>query len=722
MKRRSLMRVATALLCAVMLLGSVVGCGKDSAGGGSMVYIEKSICDPNRLIRDTVLREDGVLSAVGLVTSGFCYLTLGESGSWQNDVINATKSIDIEKGSVEVCCAALDKGVYFVAQDDAATIYYSEDLQNAAELLSSTTICSPEDEIVDMYDLGGGLIGLHIFHNNSGDYIAICNTETGEIHPINDAEKASRFGNQLLICSQGTVRCVDTTTWEEAPVQTDFVTDSTCQIADGQAIFAGIKGFYRGAPSGSLWIKMFDSTGMSFSNTGCKVNKVHVKGNIIYVYYTNTNGEGVITSIVCDDIRNMEYEGLTGTLRVWSMVDEAVVTNAIQLMKKSNPGLRIEYSTAYETRAESTVASEDAIRALNTELLAGNGPDVIITDYLNVDSYIKGGILADMSGFIDPMVESGELVRSVIDSGRTDGKIYSVPTGFGLPVIMGDPELMRCKTITELCDKYEAMETDKRLMGSVDFYDEAVSFYLPLYYNSIAEDGKIDNDQLRSFVEGMSRLGKLCSWGEDKYECYTLISSLSEEPRFRFDSELTAGHTNLIELAQEQTLVAPCELDKIVLLQIAMETAKKDGIEIISNNNSCIPHRSAAICSGTGNMDAAQAFVKCMLSAEIGMLDIPDGFTVNRAALDKQMEIEQQKYTDDFITIDDSDVPLATLKEKDCKWFIDTVNSVDKQYYVDLGIIDMFTGATEAYFDGTGSLDECIDTLSSKLTTYVAEN
>ena len=46
---------------------------------------------------------------------------------------------------------------------------------------------------------------------------------------------------------------------------------------------------------------------------------------------------------------------------------------------------------------EDGVTAEDAVKALNTELLAGNVPDVLVLDGLPADSYIEKGILADIS-------------------------------------------------------------------------------------------------------------------------------------------------------------------------------------------------------------------------------------------------------------------------------------------------------------------------------------
>mgnify|MGYP002243277550 CR=1 FL=1 len=59
------------------------------------------------------------------------------------------------------------------------------------------------------------------------------------------------------------------------------------------------------------------------------------------------------------------------------------------------------------TSGSTTVS--DTIRALNTELLGGNGADLLVLDGLPAESYIEKGILEDMKDFLSPMIASGEL-------------------------------------------------------------------------------------------------------------------------------------------------------------------------------------------------------------------------------------------------------------------------------------------------------------------------
>ena len=61
---------------------------------------------------------------------------------------------------------------------------------------------------------------------------------------------------------------------------------------------------------------------------------------------------------------------------------------------------------------------EDALKTLSTDILAGNGPDVLILDGMPVDSYVKKGILTDISDVVDEVKASDGLVDSIVKTAQ----------------------------------------------------------------------------------------------------------------------------------------------------------------------------------------------------------------------------------------------------------------------------------------------------------------
>lgn len=81
------------------------------------------------------------------------------------------------------------------------------------------------------------------------------------------------------------------------------------------------------------------------------------------------------------------------------------------------------------------LTAEDAVKALNTEIMAGKGPDVLCLDGLPLDSYLSKGMLADLSDTLKAAEEKEEFFNNITRAFEKDGKIYAIPTRFRTPFL-----------------------------------------------------------------------------------------------------------------------------------------------------------------------------------------------------------------------------------------------------------------------------------------------
>ena len=58
---------------------------------------------------------------------------------------------------------------------------------------------------------------------------------------------------------------------------------------------------------------------------------------------------------------------------------------------QSTPKLKFEYTVGMENAEQSGITEEDVVRQLNTQMLAGTSPDILILDGLSADSMIEQG-------------------------------------------------------------------------------------------------------------------------------------------------------------------------------------------------------------------------------------------------------------------------------------------------------------------------------------------
>lgn len=123
------------------------------------------------------------------------------------------------------------------------------------------------------------------------------------------------------------------------------------------------------------------------------------------------------------------------TLKVWSLQDSATARAAVNLYKQEHPEVDVTFSIAISDDAQDeTAARNDALTQLNTELLAGEGPDLLLLDGVDYETYIQKGMLADLSDVL-PL---SDLQKNLCDPFIEDGKVYAMPARFSVPILIGD--------------------------------------------------------------------------------------------------------------------------------------------------------------------------------------------------------------------------------------------------------------------------------------------
>ena len=106
-------------------------------------------------------------------------------------------------------------------------------------------------------------------------------------------------------------------------------------------------------------------------------------------------------------------------LRVFGLSENTTVQDAILSFQKSHPDVKVEFETSEK---EDGITMDD-IRTLNTELLGGNGADVLLLDGLPAETYIEKGLLSDLTGVTDELLSQETYLESILKNvAQKDGK------------------------------------------------------------------------------------------------------------------------------------------------------------------------------------------------------------------------------------------------------------------------------------------------------------
>ena len=108
------------------------------------------------------------------------------------------------------------------------------------------------------------------------------------------------------------------------------------------------------------------------------------------------------------------------------------------MFRKSNPDVYVKQEIGLS--GDYGMTKEDAIRNLNTRLLAGEGPDILLLDELPLDSYIEKSILADLSEMTEEMEKNGGYFSNILKAYQNENGLYAVPVRFRIPVLIGEKQ------------------------------------------------------------------------------------------------------------------------------------------------------------------------------------------------------------------------------------------------------------------------------------------
>ena len=197
---------------------------------------------------------------------------------------------------------------------------------------------------------------------------------------------------------------------------------------------------------------------------------------------------------------------LKGTLTVYSLYPDEVLKQAIKIYQVNHKNVDVELMIGIEEDSNQTV--EGAAQALNTKLLSGAGPDVLILDGLDQKKYEENGLLKDISGLYETIQKEQSLFTNITDSYKEGKHMYAIPARFIPSVIVGEKKTV--EQIKSLDDLAEVVEKDKAVRGNalnIFNTEQMMNVFYPTYSNRIVtKDGTYNEEELTAFVKPLKAI------------------------------------------------------------------------------------------------------------------------------------------------------------------------------------------------------------------------
>lgn len=231
--------------------------------------------------------------------------------------------------------------------------------------------------------------------------------------------------NRVLVYDPATGKQESST---QLPYSPDALTASSFFFSEDQSLcHVSAAGIQRVAFGGEIIQSVIDERSYAYAGSGFGAMALLAAIDNTYWLGCFVLGAPHVYRYSYDDEAPL-YEG--NELKIWAMDDNQLMRTALSVYAQSNPGVEIIYELGHSAE-NGAITNEDIIRNLNTRLISGDAPDVLILDGLPIRSLIDKGMLSDISG----IVNEEDYYSNILNAYTENGATYAYPTLFR-PTIM----------------------------------------------------------------------------------------------------------------------------------------------------------------------------------------------------------------------------------------------------------------------------------------------
>ena len=385
---------------------------------------------------------------------------------------------------------------------------------------------------------------------------------------------------------------------------------------------------------------VIDSSGYSFSDPNRMPASMHVlKSGSIVLNLMSSDGSRLY-KYTLDENATIDP---AQTIKVWSLYENYIVRAAISEFYKQNRDATVEYEVAIG--GTDGMTPEDAIKNLNTRLLNGDGPDIMLLDGCPAENYANRGMLADLSDIVD----TGGMVKNIAAPFMTDSGMFYLPMNVKIPVLLGMTESFAdagtLQTLVEMVqagndlpevsnesDAFSALPEEERPVLSPGDLEEVFNLLWNSGSGSVIPEGTLDSGALRELLAALLAIG-------DKYDIISGESPASSAMVAVSTGGAAATITSLaFSYGMQRAVLGAYTADDMQLLQMMMEAPDSKLVSFPGlSDSSFVPVCMVGLNSESEKKELAAEFINTMLGETVQGTRSGAGFPVTEAGAQKQI-------------------------------------------------------------------------------------
>lgn len=634
-------------------------------------YLEEDVALPEDCgdIQNMTLLENGTLRICYYKGDGVFYSDSSDGGKSWKEAVDLSEVLKVDTSKYGLSYPKLGaKGEIFVSAYDASgeteehKYYYLAPDGSVKELDLSQILASGYVTEARFTDKGNLIINdfpTALVEINLLDGSIVRKYEEG-----NNITCFAPIGNYLVAVTNSTIHYYDLETGEpleDAAALTEQLTEDESNLElistssyplvfskgdeEDSLFYAEDGGVYRYSFKGSVVEEIIDGNLNSLSSPD------------ISLVAMNRDQDGNIYVAVQDSAADMGHMGRVlkytyspdtpaepdTELTVYSLLDNSYIRQVTAIFQKKYPDIYLSLEVGMT--GEDGMTTTDALKTLNTEIMAGNGPDVMILDGIPEDTYIEKGMLADISSILDKAEKEDGILDNIREPYKEeDGSQYVMPLRFSIPLIQGNREdVEKAGDIVSMADMLESYQDEYTEMnmpislmgvGPEGFLRAFADVNAPAWQK---EDGSLNEDAVMEYLE---QAGRIYAAGKESMDYIKemaggYVYSLSELPYLsNVSGSVTSLLSGYVKMAAGR-LASPENL----AYMYSLEQKMGDITHSLWNGqaqNCFIPSQIVGISAKAEQKEAAEILVEFLFTKEGQEIGSNSGFPVNEAVYDSE--------------------------------------------------------------------------------------
>lgn len=538
-----------------------------------------------------------------------------------------------------------------------------------------------------------------------------------------DAAEISLFGDEVYVNEHsGKVKVLDRKTGEQSgelsiPLGNNFLCCMDIDTQKDKIFYCNETGIYGTDSNVALSELLVDGKLSSFSDETYDVKGLFcVSEKIFLVFVQGFSGEKM-------EILRYEYDADLPTqpeqeLVVYSLKDNSVVEKIISDFQSSHPDVLVRYEVGM---GDSSAKDEtDAISSLNTEIMAGNGPDVLILNGLPWESYQEKGILENLSSGLGTYMKEDKVFGNLFSAYQADGSQYVIPISFKIPVLIGKEGTV--SSVNSIEELLKAAEETEDLPPFFRKKQALLRYIFSIYWQRIEkEEGQVSKEELKGVLETVKQINDVLQEKESEISLFFAGDEEREKNYdvFANDNWLDVSNIKYGNVAMDLGYLS-CRQDFLGVLNC--------GLSYQTLSDGVFSALIAGINKESDNIGNAEEFLEFALSDEEqkifidGMYMVIMGFPVNKAAfkdmVSKPSQSELEEYGKGLANMGET---FEWPKDKDFEQFEKKIAGLHTPAMEDNIIINTILENAAPYLSGEKEVDVTVNEIAQSLELYLLE-